>query len=101
MPVPKWIAKVNKRVFNPREIRKGKRPVLIHTGRASGKTFYTPLDAHRVDDGYVFIVMYGADKSDWVKNILELSTCLSAQDEPSRDDTMAEGADELKKRFGL
>lgn len=51
MPVPKWVAKVNKRVFNPREIRRGNRPVLTHIGRSSGKIFQTPLDAHAVDGG--------------------------------------------------
>ena len=69
MPVPKFIARVNRRVFNPREIKKGERPVLIHTGRTSGTEYMTPLDAHPVDGGYIFIVMYGAD-SDWVKNVL-------------------------------
>ncbi|NNF55235.1 MAG: nitroreductase family deazaflavin-dependent oxidoreductase, partial [Acidimicrobiales bacterium] len=45
------------------------RPVLIHEGRTSGRTYETPLDAHAVDGGYIFIVNYGA-RSDWVKNIL-------------------------------
>lgn len=71
--VPKWMGKVNKKVFNPREIRKGKRPVLIHTGRSSGATYFTPLDAHEVDDGFVFIVMYGSD-CDWVQNVLHAGT---------------------------
>lgn len=69
MPVPKWVAKLNKRVFNPREIGRGRRPVLHHVGRSSGETFRTPLDAHPVDSGYIFILMYGSD-SDWVKNVL-------------------------------
>ena len=69
MPVPKLMARVNRRVFNPREIKKGKRPVLIHNGRRSGKTYQTPLDAHEVDGGYVFILVYGSD-SDWVQNIM-------------------------------
>lgn len=69
MPVPKWVAKVNKRVFNPREIRRGNRPVLTHIGRSSGKIFQTPLDAHAVDGGYIFILMYGSE-SDWVRNVL-------------------------------
>ena len=69
MPVPKLMARINRRVFNPREVRKGKRPVLIHQGRKSGQTFLTPLDAHPIDDGYLFILMYGSD-SDWVQNIL-------------------------------
>ncbi len=68
--VPRWMAKVNKRVFNPREIKKGKRPVLIHRGRKSGKEYQTPLDAHPTADGFLFIIMYGADRSDWVQNIL-------------------------------
>lgn len=64
-----WVAQINKRVFNPRELKKGKRPVLTHIGRSSGKTYQTPLDSHPVDDGYVFIVMYGSG-SDWVRNVL-------------------------------
>lgn len=67
--VPKFMGKVNKRVFNPREIRNEKRPVLIHAGRSSGTEYWTPLDAHRVDGGYVFVVMYGSD-CDWVQNVL-------------------------------
>jgi deazaflavin-dependent oxidoreductase (nitroreductase family) len=63
------MGKVNKRIFNPRELNKGKRPVLIHTGRSSGAAYYTPLDAHAVDRGYIFIVMYGSH-CDWVRNIL-------------------------------
>ena len=69
MPLPRWLAKVNKRVFNPIELRRGVRPVLIHTGRSSGRTYRTPLDAHRLPDGYVFIPMYGP-RTDWVRNVL-------------------------------
>ncbi len=73
MPVPKWVAQVNKRVFNPMDLKRGKRPVLTHVGRSSGKTYRTPLDAHPVDNGYIFILMYGSD-SDWVKNVLAAGT---------------------------
>lgn len=73
MPMPRWVGRINKRVFNPREDRKGIRPVLSHTGRRSGRTYRTPLDAHRVDDGFVFILMYGSD-SDWVQNIVASGT---------------------------
>ena len=51
------------------EVRRGARPVLIHTGRSSGKTYRTPLDAHRLPDGYLFIPLYGP-RTDWVKNVL-------------------------------
>lgn len=70
MPMPRWWGHVNKRVFNPRAIAGGKWPVLTHVGRASGATYRTPLDAHRVDDGYLFILVYGSG-SDWVQNALK------------------------------
>jgi deazaflavin-dependent oxidoreductase (nitroreductase family) len=73
MPYPRWLAKINKRVFNPREIRKGKRPVVIHVGRSSGTVLQTPLDAHPTGGGYVLVVRYGPD-SDWVRNILAAGT---------------------------
>ncbi|AYY15548.1 nitroreductase family deazaflavin-dependent oxidoreductase [Actinobacteria bacterium YIM 96077] len=69
MPMPRWWTQINKRVFNQREIRHGRRPILFHTGRRSGTTHLTPLDAHAVDDGYVFILVYGSE-SDWVRNVL-------------------------------
>ena len=69
MPIPMWVAQINKRVLNPLELRRGVRPVLTHVGRLSGKTYRTPLDAHPVDGGYIIIVMYGPD-SDWVQNVL-------------------------------
>jgi deazaflavin-dependent oxidoreductase (nitroreductase family) len=69
MPLPRWLAHINKRVFNPMEVRRGARPVLIHTGRSSGKTYRTPLDAHALPDGYLFIPLYGP-RTDWVKNVL-------------------------------
>ena len=73
MPFPRWLAKVNRRVFNPIEIRRGVRPVLVHVGRSSGTTYRTPLDAHPVPDGYVFIPNYGP-RSDWVRNGLAAGT---------------------------
>ncbi|MEN8040794.1 MAG: nitroreductase family deazaflavin-dependent oxidoreductase [Actinomycetota bacterium] len=69
MPVPMWMGKVNRRVFNPMEIKRGKRPVLTHVGRSSGREYHTPMDAHPVEGGFIFIVMYGPE-SDWVKNAI-------------------------------
>lgn len=74
MPVPNFMRHVNKRVFNRLELAQGKRPALVHVGRVSGETHRTPLEAIPVDGGYVFILMYGADKTDWVKNILLAET---------------------------
>lgn len=69
MPMPRWWGRINKRVFNPRAIASGKWPVLTHVGRTSGRTYRTPLDAHPVDAGYVFVLVYGSG-SDWVRNVL-------------------------------
>lgn len=73
MPLPRWLAQVNKRVFNPREIRKGKYPVVVHVGRTSGKTYQTPLDAYPTGSGYVLVARYGPE-SDWVRNVLAAGT---------------------------
>jgi len=69
VPNPRWLAKINKRVFNPGQIRKGKYPVVTHVGRTSGRTFQTPLDAYPTRTGYVLVARYGPN-SDWVRNIL-------------------------------
>ncbi len=69
MPLPKWLARLNKKTFNKLELKRGVRPVLTHVGRSSGKTYQTPLDAHPIDNGYIFIINYGRG-SDWVQNIL-------------------------------
>ncbi|WP_026874441.1 nitroreductase family deazaflavin-dependent oxidoreductase [Jiangella gansuensis] len=69
MPMPTWWGQVNKRLFNPRAIAGGRWPVLTHVGRRSGATYRTPLDAHPVDGGYLFVVVYGS-RSDWVRNVL-------------------------------
>lgn len=69
MPYPRWLAKINKRTFNPWSIRKGEYPVVTHVGRTSGKAYQTPLDAHPTKTGYVLVARYGPN-SDWVRNIL-------------------------------
>jgi deazaflavin-dependent oxidoreductase (nitroreductase family) len=79
MPMPRWLAQVNKRVFNPLTMRRGASPVLIHIGRSSGRTYRTPLDAHPLPDGYVFIPMYGP-RTDWLRNVLASGTARLAID---------------------
>lgn len=69
MPLPRMLAQINKRIFNPRALDKGSWPVLTHIGRKSGKTLRTPLDAYPTDSGYLFVLMYGAE-SDWTQNVL-------------------------------
>lgn len=69
MPMPRWWARMNRWLFNPRELKKGTRPVIVHVGRTSGREYQTPLDAHRVEGGYLFVPVYGVE-SDWVRNVL-------------------------------
>jgi deazaflavin-dependent oxidoreductase (nitroreductase family) len=73
MPMPRWVARVNRRVFNPIEIRRGARPVLVHVGRSSGATYETPLDAIPVDGGYLVMLVYGP-RTDWLRNVLSSGT---------------------------
>jgi len=69
MPMPLWWGHINKRVFNPRAVQGGKWQVVQHVGRSSGRPYRTPVEAHRVDDGYVVMLVYGS-RSDWVRNVL-------------------------------
>lgn len=73
MPLPRLLARINRRVLNPREIARGERPVLTHVGRTSGRTYRTPLGAQRVGDGFVVDLLYGSE-SDWVRNVLAAGT---------------------------
>jgi deazaflavin-dependent oxidoreductase (nitroreductase family) len=73
VPYPRWLAKINKRVFNPGQVRKGKYPVVTHVGRTSGRSYLTPLDAFPTQTGYVMVVRYGPE-SDWVQNVLAAGT---------------------------
>lgn len=69
MAYPRWLAKINKRLFNPAQVRKGTYPIVTHVGRRSGKAYQTPLDAFPTDTGYVLVARYGPE-SDWVQNVL-------------------------------
>ena len=73
MPYPRWLARFNKRVINPWQVRKGRYPVVAHVGRTSGRSFETPLDAFPTRTGFVLVARYGPN-SDWVRNILAAGT---------------------------
>lgn len=87
MPMPLWWGQINKRVFNPRAVRNGKWQVIHHIGRSSGRSYRTPLEAHPVEDGFVFTLVYGS-RSDWVQNVLASGTATLQV-----DDAMIELAD--------
>ena len=87
MPIPKRVARFNKRVTNriTRHIA-GWMPgfaIVTHVGRRSGRTYRTPVNVKGEVlgwpsslncDGFLFALMYGAD-SDWVRNVIAAGGC--------------------------
>jgi deazaflavin-dependent oxidoreductase (nitroreductase family) len=78
LPAPRSIARFNKRFTNKLTSRvAGYLPgfaIVSHVGRRSGRTYRTPVNAFRTDDGYIIALTYGA-QSDWVKNVLAAGWC--------------------------
>jgi deazaflavin-dependent oxidoreductase (nitroreductase family) len=73
-PVRDFQRRVNRRVFNPRQMRTAGTPgayagVIRHVGRRSGKAYETPVVPLPTDDGFVILLPYG-DRPDWVRNVL-------------------------------
>jgi deazaflavin-dependent oxidoreductase (nitroreductase family) len=48
--------------------------VVIHRGRRSGRSYQTPVNVFRTEDGFIFALTYGPD-SDWVRNVLAAGGC--------------------------
>src|SRR5512135_499580 len=78
MPMPRWVATVNRQVTNHLTGAAATRlpgfGVITHTGRRSGRVYRTPVNVFTAADGYVVALTYGAD-SDWVKNVLAAGGC--------------------------
>lgn len=73
MPLPTWLARVNRSVTNPVARRfAGTVPgfaIVQHRGRNSGRRYRTPVSVFRQGDIYRFALTYGPD-AEWVKNVL-------------------------------
>lgn len=71
MPLPENLARFNRvatnRVTTPLARRLPGFAVLYHTGRRTGASYETPLNAWREDDRIVVALTYGEDV-DWLKN---------------------------------
>jgi len=100
MPMPLWWGQINKRVFNPRALRNRKWQVIRHVGRSSGRSYRTPVDAIRVDDGFIVVLVYGS-RSDWVQNVLAAGTATLETDGDTVDlvDPRVITAEEAFKRL--
>jgi deazaflavin-dependent oxidoreductase (nitroreductase family) len=78
MVAPRAVARFNKRVTN--KVFGTVAPfapgfgMLVHTGRKSGRTFRTPINIIRTEEGYVIALTYGP-QSDWVRNVLAAGGC--------------------------
>jgi deazaflavin-dependent oxidoreductase (nitroreductase family) len=72
------VARFNRRFLNRLTLRvAGYLPgfaIVSHVGRKSGRTYRTPVNAFRTDDGYIVALTYGSG-SDWVKNVLAAGSC--------------------------
>ena len=78
MPVPRSVARFNRRFWNPLFLRvAGRLPwfaIISHVGRKSGRAYRTPVNAFRTEGGYIIALTYGPE-SDWVQNVLAAGSC--------------------------
>lgn len=72
MPLPRSLAKANKvglnrltRLIAPYLPGFG---VVEHRGRKSGRSYRTPVNVFRTDDGFAVALTYGRD-AEWVRNV--------------------------------
>jgi deazaflavin-dependent oxidoreductase (nitroreductase family) len=78
MALPQWLARFNCRATN-RLTRTfaGELPgfaIVVHTGRRSGRTYRTPVNAFRDGNDYIIALTYGPE-TDWVRNVRAAGGC--------------------------
>jgi deazaflavin-dependent oxidoreductase (nitroreductase family) len=78
MPLPRSVARANRRVTNRLLGGLATRlpwfGVVIHIGRKSRRQYRTPVNVFRRGDRYVIALTYGSD-ADWVRNVLADGGC--------------------------
>ena len=78
MPLPRSIARLNRRLTNHLlgglATRLPGFGIVIHTGRTSGRQYRTPVNVFRRGDRYIIALTYGSE-SDWVRNVLADGGC--------------------------
>jgi deazaflavin-dependent oxidoreductase (nitroreductase family) len=72
------VRRLNRSLTNPRVLRAAgtagaQTSVIRHVGRASGRTYETPVDAIPARDGVLIALPYGT-RADWVRNVLAAGT---------------------------
>jgi deazaflavin-dependent oxidoreductase (nitroreductase family) len=72
MPLPRSVAEFNRRYWNKLARHfAGWLPgfgIVIHTGRISRRTYETPVNVFRTQDGFIVALTYG--RADWVQNVM-------------------------------
>lgn len=79
MVMPRWLARFNRRVLNPRNVEQRTWPVLRHVGRVSGVTYRTPVGIIPVTGGVVINLVYGR-RTEWLRNVLVAGGCVLESD---------------------
>ncbi len=78
MPLPRWLARLNRRVTNPilGVVARRVPPFgfVRHVGRRSGRIYETPIMMFRRDDVAVIALTYGPG-ADWVRNVVAAGGC--------------------------
>lgn len=73
MPLPRVVARFNKRVTNrflePVARRSSGFAVVHHVGRRSGRTYATPVNLFALGDEAIVALTYGPG-ADWVQNVI-------------------------------
>jgi len=73
MPIPKFIAVINKHVTNKFILLFARWlppfAIVNHRGRKTGRRYRTPILAFPTETGFVFALTYGRDV-DWVRNLV-------------------------------
>lgn len=78
MPLPRSVARVNRRVTNRLLGGLARRlpgfAVVIHVGRRSRRQYRTPVNVFRRGDRFVIALTYGSN-ADWVRNVVASGGC--------------------------
>lgn len=78
MPLPYWVGHFNMRITNRIMSRLAPRipgfGVIIHMGRISHRTYYTPVNVFQRGDHFIVALTY-SQNADWVKNVLANGGC--------------------------
>lgn len=78
MPIPRWVARVNRRMTNHITAPIARYipgfGVIVHRGRRTHQVYRTPVNVFAAPGGYTVALTYGTG-SDWVKNVLAAGEC--------------------------